>query len=94
MIRNLFFILACIFTVAACKSPEARRPVQSNSGTFITESAERNKTLFEKEKTQITNIIESDTEHSYITSDSGFWYFYNIQDTLQTNTPILRLVIW
>ena len=89
MTRNLFILLACCLVIASCKSPDARRPVQSTSGSFINKSAERNKELFEKEKTQIAGIIEADTKNNYITSNSGFWYYYNRQDTLQTNKPIL-----
>ncbi len=87
--RNIFFILAFSIAFVSCKSPEARRPVQSNSGSFINISADRNKELFEKEKAQIISIIEKDVAHNYIASNSGFWYYYNRQDTLQTKMPIL-----
>jgi len=87
MARNFLFILVCCLAVIACKSPEARRPVQRTSGTFINKSAERNKELFEKEKAQITKLIESNPAQQYITSNSGFWYYYNIQDSLKTQKP-------
>lgn len=86
---KLFYILAISLAFASCKSPEARRPVQSTSGSFINKSAEKNKELFEKEKAQIITIIEKDVAHNYITSNSGFWYYYNRQDTLKMNMPIL-----
>ena len=86
--RKFLFVLVCCLTVIACKSPEARRPVQRTSGTFINKSAERNKELFEKEKAQITKVMESNPEHHYITSNSGFWYYYNSQDSLKTQKPI------
>lgn len=86
---KLFYILAISLAFASCKSPEARRPVQSTSGSFINKSAERNKELFEKEKAHIITIIEKDAAHKYISSNSGFWYYYNHQDTLKTNMPIL-----
>ena len=35
--------------MVSCKSPEARRPVQTRSGSFITESAERNKKLYKEQ---------------------------------------------
>lgn len=89
MTRNLLILLVFSLAIVSCKSPEARRPVQSTSGSFINKSAERNKELFEKEKGQITTIIEADIENNYITSNSGFWYYYNRQDTLQTQMPIL-----
>lgn len=89
MTCKFIILLAFSLTIISCKSPEARRPVQSTSGSFINKSAERNKELFEKEKGQITEIIEADVENNYITSNSGFWYYYNHQDPLQTNMPIL-----
>lgn len=89
MTCKFIILLAFSLTIISCKSPEARRPVQSTSGSFINKSAERNKELFEKEKGQITEIIEADVENNYITSNSGFWYYYNHQDSLQTNMPIL-----
>ncbi len=89
MKRNILLILAFCLAIVSCKSPEARRPVQSSSGSFINKSAERNKELFEKEKAKITTIIEEDTAHNYITSNSGFWYYYNHQDTLQTKMPTI-----
>lgn len=85
----LLFIIACI-SVVSCKSPEARRPTQSSSGSFIKESAERNKKLYEEEKAVIQKIIEDNPENSYIASDSGFWYFYNTkQDSIEGNRPKL-----
>jgi len=89
MIRNIFILLAFCAVGLSCKSPEARRPLQSTSGSFINNSAERNKVLFEKEKVQITNIIEADSTNSYITSESGFWYYYHQKDTLQIQMPLV-----
>ena len=73
------FLLSIIisFCVTSCKSPETQRPVEVRSGSFIKESAERNKKLYEDEKAVIKKIIDADTEHSYFASDSGFWYYYN-----------------
>ena len=87
MMCNKLIILACGLVIISCKSPEARKPVQRTSGTFINISAERNKELFEKEKALITEIINADSKNKYITSNSGFWYYYNTQDTLQTQMP-------
>jgi len=68
-----------------CKSPEARRPVSTKSGSFIRASAERNIKLYQKEKQQISAIMENHPDKEYIASGSGFWYFYNTkveQDTI------------
>lgn len=75
--------------VFGCKTPEARKPVTQNSGTFINESIQRNKKLVAKEEAQILEIIERDSTTEYITSENGFWYYYNKRstDSLNTNTP-------
>lgn len=69
-----------------CKSPEARMPESVQSGSFLKESAERNKKLNEKEKNLIQSIIKNNPDKNYIASESGFWYYYNTKvesDTIQ-----------
>jgi gliding motility-associated peptidyl-prolyl isomerase len=76
MIRPIIIIiLVCLFF--GCKSPEARQPISTKSGSFIKESAERNIKLYQKEQQKISDIIESHPDIDYITSESGFWYYYN-----------------
>ncbi|MDT0554731.1 gliding motility-associated peptidyl-prolyl isomerase GldI [Patiriisocius hiemis] len=87
MLIRTVFILSCFF-VFGCKSPEARKPVQSNSGTFIKNSVERNKKLYEQEKAAIQSIIDKDSTRNYITSENGFWYYYNSKDSIVTNKPV------
>lgn len=89
MLHKLFYILLFSALVASCKSPEARRPLQSHSGTFIKESAERNKKIYDEEKSYIEKLISKDSTHHYITSEYGFWYFYNKRDTATTLLPNL-----
>lgn len=74
--KILKYILVLLF-VCACKSPEARYPVTHTSGSFIKESAERNIRLNKAEQSIITQIIKSQPEHEFLTSENGFWYFYN-----------------
>ena len=87
MIRNLLLISMLCLLAASCKSPEARRPVQSKSGRFIQESAERNKKLYQEEEAVIAKIMAADTSKQYYASESGFWYFYNVKDTIQGQRP-------
>ncbi|RMA58604.1 gliding motility-associated peptidyl-prolyl isomerase GldI [Ulvibacter antarcticus] len=88
MIRNLIVILICCLGVVACKSPEARKPVQSKSGSFIQESAVRNKRIYEMEKAIIEKMMKVNSENDYLASDSGFWYYYNTKiDTLNGDSP-------
>ncbi len=85
--RNLFYICLVAILAYSCKSPEARRPVKSTSGTFIKESAERNKKIFEKEEAIITSIMQANPEADYLTSESGFWYYYNVKDSISEIMP-------
>lgn len=80
----IFMLLICL--VLGCKSPEARQPVSTKSGSFIKESAERNIKLYQKEQELISDIIKNHPERNYIASESGFWYFYNTKVELDTIT--------
>ena len=85
--KKLILPLLGLLLFFSCKTPEARRPVTQKSGSYIDESIERNKQLVAAEEKQIQKIIEKDPEHEYISSPSGFWYYYNEKDTTATNTP-------
>ncbi len=87
MTRSLLLLSAILLSLASCKSPEARRPIKSTSGTFIKESAERNKAIYEEEEKIIKAIIKDDTLNSYLSSESGFWYYYNVKDSLPSPFP-------
>jgi gliding motility-associated peptidyl-prolyl isomerase len=94
MHRNLQFYLICsCILIASCKSPEARRPVQQSSGSFIKESAERNIEIYKKEEARIAQLIKEDFENEYIASESGFWYYYNEKDTTAAAYPRLGDVV-
>ena len=82
-------LILFILSLVGCKSPEARKPVTQSSGTFINESIERNRLLVAREEAEILEIIEKDTINQYITSNSGFWYYYNKKstDSINTETP-------
>lgn len=72
-------IIAIALAILGCKSPEARYPVSHSSGSFILASAERNIKLNEAEHKRIEKIIETKPEVDYLTSQNGFWYFYNFK---------------
>lgn len=93
MLHKLFYSILFSVLIFSCKSPDARRPVQSQSGSFIKESADRNKKIYDEEKDFIEKIIAKDSTHSYISSENGFWYFYNKQDTTTTEMPDLGDVV-
>ncbi|PZD79544.1 gliding motility-associated peptidyl-prolyl isomerase GldI [Mesonia sp. K7] len=86
--KTIYFpILLLMLSFVACKSPEARKPVTHNSGSFIKESVKRNKKLIAEEEQQIKAIIEKDTVNNYISSSDGFWYYYNQQNFKSSVTP-------
>lgn len=81
----LICLIACL---VSCKSPEARKPVSHQSGSFINASVERNIKLNKTEKEKIEQIIKADTNSEYIASESGFWYTYETkveQDTIKAD---------
>lgn len=83
---NKLVPLMLIALVFSCKSPEARRPISSKSGSFINASVERNKALNAKEKAIIEKVMAQNNQ-DYIASESGFWYYYNSKvetDSLKT----------
>lgn len=93
MLKKLVYIILFSTFIVSCKSPEARRPVQSHSGTFIKESAERNKKIYDEEKSVIEKLIAKDSTNDYISSENGFWYYYNKRDTTTTEMPDLGDVV-
>jgi gliding motility-associated peptidyl-prolyl isomerase len=79
--------LLLIILVASCKTPEARRPVQRSSGSFIKASVERNKVIYEEEEERIAQLMAANPDNDYLSSESGFWYFYHQRDSLSLRTP-------
>lgn len=73
----LFLVMLCFFL--GCKSPEARPPVTTNSGSFIKESAQRNKKLNKIEREKIQKVIATFPEKDFVASKNGFWFHYNNQ---------------
>lgn len=83
--KNLLIIVSILLTIS-CKPPEARLPETVQSGSFLKESAKRNKELNKKEQRIIENLIKNSPENHYIASESGFWYYYTSKienDTIQ-----------
>ncbi|MCC1485166.1 gliding motility-associated peptidyl-prolyl isomerase GldI [Winogradskyella immobilis] len=85
--KHLLLILIITISLASCKSPEARLPESVQSGSFIKQSAERNKILIENERLKIETIIDKDSIKDYIVSENGFWYYYNTRVEKDTITP-------
>ncbi|MFP4846504.1 gliding motility-associated peptidyl-prolyl isomerase GldI [Winogradskyella sp. PE311] len=81
---NLYYVVIALLGFSSCKSPEARMPETVQSGSFLKESAERNRKLNETERELIQKIIDNNSDKNYIASESGFWYFYN--DKIENDT--------
>lgn len=82
-----FAALLFVLTTASCQTPKARKPIEVFSGSFIKDSAKRNKELLTKEQDFIKELIKKDTIHKYIASEGGFWYYYKKKDTIITPKP-------
>ncbi|WP_299207835.1 gliding motility-associated peptidyl-prolyl isomerase GldI [uncultured Dokdonia sp.] len=80
--------IVCLLCLLACQNPEARWYVSKKSGSYISESVQRNKELISEEEVFIKKLIEQDTTNTYLNSENGFWYRYITQDTLTTKTPV------
>ncbi|MDD2821441.1 MAG: gliding motility-associated peptidyl-prolyl isomerase GldI [Flavobacterium sp.] len=90
MKNNPLFVLLFVFAICftGCKQhQEARRPISQASGTFMKKSAERNKKLIASEEDQIQVVIKKNPKAKFIASAKGYWYSYEIINTLDTITP-------
>ena len=88
-IFNTYLFLSIIFiAVTSCKQQQqARMPISRSSGTFMKESAERNKKLIAGEEEQIDAIIKSDSTKTYTASKKGYWYHYEVKNDTDTLRP-------
>lgn len=85
-LTKIMMLLVVFMTFLSCKQQQARMPVSRSSGTFMKESAQRNKKLIAGEEGKIDSIIKSNPKIQYIASKKGYWYHYvtkNERDTLR-----------
>ena len=83
---KIIMLIVVFITFLSCKQQQARMPVSRSSGTFMKESAARNKKLIAGEEGKIDSIIKSNPKIQYIASKKGYWYHYvnkNERDTLR-----------
>jgi gliding motility-associated peptidyl-prolyl isomerase len=76
--RNIPYILLGLL-FAYCGGPEARKPVEVKTGSFIKQSVERNRELLAIEEELIASMITADSSRKYISTDFGAWYSYQQQ---------------
>lgn len=80
-------LLIVVLSLTACEGPEPRRPVQVKTGSFMKQSAERNKQLLAAEEQEIQSIISKDSIHTYQHTASGSWYYYEAKADGDAPTP-------
>ncbi len=73
--------------LASCSQQKARKPISHSEGSFMKESAERNKKIVAKEEKVIDSIIKSNPLIKYIASKKGYWYTYEFKNETDTLTP-------
>ncbi|MEZ4842481.1 MAG: gliding motility-associated peptidyl-prolyl isomerase GldI [Flavobacteriaceae bacterium] len=85
--KNKVLAVLVLLTLIACNEPEPRKPVVRKSSSFLKESIVRNKAINKLEENAFMELMKSDSTHTYISSESGFWYYYNTKDTITTIYP-------
>jgi len=80
--------LLLILLMISCAEPKPRKPVVQKTTTFLKESIERNKKINKFEENRFLALIKKDSVNDYITSPNGFWYYYNIKDSISTKLPV------
>jgi gliding motility-associated peptidyl-prolyl isomerase len=70
-------ILLLLILLASCSEIIPRRPLNKKGNSFMSASAQRNKTLFKKEEQLLKKIAIKDSLLNYEMSESGFLYAYS-----------------
>lgn len=79
--------IAILMLLLSCKEQEPRWPVSSRSGSFITQSAERNRILLEQEEALMEKIMASDSSITYLESAFGSPYYFEVKNPEPGYTP-------
>lgn len=84
---KIMMLLVGVILFISCKQQQARMPISRSSGTFMKESAARNKKLVAGEEGKIDSIIKSNPKIKYIASNKGYWYHYQTKNDRDTLRP-------
>lgn len=87
--NKLLFLVFAALSLYGCNRPEARRPVSQAGGSYILQSAERNKALYAQEKQYLQELVAQDSLLEFQSSPNGFWYAIIDQDSTQNIKPQL-----
>lgn len=82
-----FLLLLTFMFLASCSQQKARKPISHSEGSFMKESAERNKKLVAGEEKVIDSIIKSNPSIKYFASKKGYWYTYESKNDFDTLRP-------
>lgn len=77
--RQLIPLVISFLVVLSCQDPQPRRPLEVKGGSFLKQSAERNRKLLQLEDSLMLEVIRGDSLHDYLESASGFRYYYQRQ---------------
>ena len=86
MIKNII-VLIIVLILSSCSKPEPRKPIVRKTGSFLDESIKRNREINKIEEDLLNLIMQKDSLHNYTNSENGFWYYYQIKDSLDLNSP-------
>ena len=87
-LSKIMLLFVVFMTYISCKQQQqARMPISRSSGTFMKESAVRNKKLIAGEEGKIDSIIKSNPKIQYIASKKGYWYYYETKNERDTLRP-------
>ncbi len=87
-LSKIVLLIVVLMTSLSCKQQQqARMPISRSSGTFMKESAARNKKLIAGEEGIIDSIIKSNPKIQYLASKKGYWYHYQIKNENDTLRP-------
>ena len=87
-LSKIVLLIVVFMTFLICKQQQqARMPISRSSGTFMKESAARNKKLIAGEEGKIDSIIKSNPKIEYLASKKGYWYHYQIKNEKDTLRP-------
>ncbi len=84
--KHLILLISLVL-LTSCSQQKARKPISHSEGSFMKESAERNKKLVASEEKVIDSIIKSNPSIKYIASKKGYWYTYENKNETDTLRP-------
>ena len=93
LIKNIVLLFITTIFVLSCSQQKARRPISESSGTFMRESAERNKKLIASEETKIDSINNQEILMSTKIIENNWnigslmTYYKNIDFTFRNKKP-------